>query len=132
MLRKFLHAKIHHATATRCDPDYVGSITIDANLLEATGIRPNEAVMVLDVDNAARFETYVILGERGSGKVEVNGPAARLTAEGHRLIVLAFGFLDGNEVEPHEARVVICGEDNSIAEARDLPSTLDAELYVPA
>ncbi len=132
MLRKFLHAKIHHATATRCDPDYVGSITIDANLLEASGIRPNEAVVVLDVENAARFETYVILGERGTGDIQVNGPAAHLTGVGHRLIVLAYGMIESDRVDDHEARVVICGEGNRITEARDLPSVLDAESYVPA
>lgn len=132
MRRKFLHAKIHHATVTRCDPDYVGSITIDQNLLEASGILPNEAVVVLDVDNAARFETYVIRGERGSGEIGINGPAAHLTAMGHRVIVLAYADLEAHELDEHEARVVICGEGNSIAEARRLPTALDADLYVPA
>ena len=132
MQRRFLHAKIHHAVVTRCDPGYVGSITVDANLLEASGIRPNEAVMVLDVDNAARFETYVIRGERGSGEIGINGPAAHLTGQGHRVIILAFGMLDPDEIEAHEARVIICNAENQIAEARTLPSDLDVENYVPA
>ena len=67
MLRKMMRAKIHRATITQCDPDYVGSVTIDSDLLRASGIRPNEAVLVLDIDNAVRFETYVIRGEPGSG-----------------------------------------------------------------
>ena len=79
MLRHALHAKLHHATVTYCDADYVGSITIDRDLLDASGMRPNEKVLVADCDSAARFETYVIPGERGSGVIGVNGACARLS-----------------------------------------------------
>jgi aspartate 1-decarboxylase len=77
MLRHALHAKLHHAVVTYCDADYVGSITIDRDLLDASGIRANEKVLVADCDSAARFETYVIPGERGSGVIGVNGACAR-------------------------------------------------------
>ncbi len=90
MLRHALHAKIHHATVTYCDADYVGSITIDRNLLDASGMRANEKVLVADCDSAARFETYVIPGERGSGVIGVNGACARLSGIGHKLIVMSF------------------------------------------
>ena len=132
MLRTMLHAKLHHAVVTRCDAEYVGSITIDENLLEASGLRPNEKVLVLDVDNAARFETYVIRGERGSGEIGINGPAAHLTELGHRVIVLSFAQLTEDELEDHAATVVICDADNRIAEARRLPSRLDEPAYLPA
>ena len=116
MLRKLMRGKIHRAAVTQCDPDYVGSITIDAELLEATGIRPNEAVHVLDIDNVARFETYVILGEEGSGVIGVNGAAARLVEPGHRVIIVGFGMLETDELDDHVARVVVCDEKNAIEE----------------
>ena len=93
MLRKVLRGKIHRATITFCDLDYVGSITIDADLLRAAGIRPNESVHVLDIDNGARFETYVIRGEPGSGVIGVNGAAAHLVETGHKVIIVAYGLL---------------------------------------
>lgn len=125
MLRKFLTGKIHRAVVTQCDPDYVGSITIDADLLRAADIRPNEAVLVLDVDNAQRFETYVIKGEAGSGIIGINGAAAHLVEKGHRVIIVSFGMLDPDEIDTHEARVVICDEHNRIAQRLLYPSTLD-------
>lgn len=125
MLRKMLTGKIHRATVTQCDPDYVGSITIDADLLRAAGIRPNESVLVLDIDNAARFETYVIKGEAGSGIIGINGAAAKLVEPGHRVIVVCFGLLDPSELDDHEAEVVICDDDNRIARQLRYPSTLD-------
>ena len=78
MLRKMMRGKIHRATITFCDADYVGSATIDADLLRAADIRPNESVHVLDIDNGERFETYVIRGEAGSGVIGINGAAANL------------------------------------------------------
>lgn len=124
MLRKMMCAKIHQARVTQCDPNYVGSITIDANLLEATGIRPNEAVHVLDIDNANRLETYVIMGEPGSGIIGVNGAAAHLVEEGHQLIIIAYGMLSAEEMDQHEAKVVICNEKNEIAERLSYGSSL--------
>lgn len=127
MLRKFLLAKIHRATVTQCDPHYVGSITIDALLLEESGIRPNEAVHVLDVDNGARFETYVIKGPAGSGIIGVNGAAALLTQAGHRVIILAYGLGTGAELHDHQATVVLVDAGNRRTETLRYPSRLDAE-----
>lgn len=124
MLHKMLRAKIHRASVTRCDPDYVGSITIDADLLAASGIRPNEAVLVVDIDNAARFETYVILGEAGSGEIGVNGAAAKLVEPGHKVIILAFGYLASDQLDDHKSRVVLAEEGNRPGEVFDLKSRL--------
>ena len=127
MFRKMMCGKIHQAQVTQCDPEYVGSITIDADLLEATGIRPNEAVHVLDIDNAARFETYVILGEPGSGIIGVNGAAAHLVEKGHRLIIIAYSLMHRDELDKHEAQVVVCNEKNEIAERLIYGSELAAQ-----
>ena len=122
-----LKGKIHRATVTRCDPDYVGSITVDTDLLRAVGIRPNEAVAVLDIDNAARFETYVIRGEPGSGAIEINGAAARLVEPGHKVIILAYGLLQEDRLDDHVARVAVADEHNAIAELLHYPSKLEAD-----
>lgn len=124
MLRKMMRAKIHRATITQCDPDYVGSITIDEDLLDAAGIHPNEAVLVLDIDNAARFETYVIRGERGSGVIGVNGAAAKLVETGHKVIVVCFGHLESSEVNDHVAKIVLADDDNGIADVLHYTSEL--------
>ena len=99
MLREALYAKIHYAVVTECHPDYMGSITIDPLLLEATGIQLNEKVLVADCDNGNRFETYVFEGERGSGIIGVNGAAANLTGIGHRILVLSFCQLTAEELD---------------------------------
>ncbi len=127
MLRTFMRAKIHRATITYCDPDYVGSITIDADLLRAADIRPNEAVHVLDIDNGHRFETYVIRGEPGSGVMGVNGAAARLVQKGHKIIVVAYGLLEPSEVAGHQARVIVVDAHNRLARRISYPSSLDEE-----
>lgn len=114
MLRKMLRSKIHRATITECDVDYVGSVTVDADLLAAADIRPNEAVLVLDIDNAARFETYVIRGEPGSGVIGINGAAAKLVEPGHKVIIVCFGHLEPNELDEHEARIVLVDEHNRL------------------
>lgn len=114
MFRKMLRAKIHRATVTRCDLNYVGSITIDADLLAAADIRPNEAVSVFDLDNAVRFETYVIRGEPGSGEIAINGAAARLVEVGHRVIIVCFGYLEPRELDRHEATVILVDERNRV------------------
>lgn len=116
MLRKMMRAKIHRATITECDPDYVGSITIDEDLLQAAGIRPNEAVLVLDIDNAARFETYVIRGKRGSGVIGVNGAAAKLVEPGHKVIVVCFGMLEEADLDEHVANIVIADDHNRVGQ----------------
>jgi aspartate 1-decarboxylase len=106
MQRTMLKSKIHRATITDSDLHYVGSITIDAGLLEAADILEREQVHVLDVDNGARFETYTIAGERGSGVVKVNGAAARLVHRGDTIIVISYAAYDRSELERHEPRVV--------------------------
>ncbi|MCE9589650.1 MAG: aspartate 1-decarboxylase [Planctomycetes bacterium] len=125
MLRKMLRAKIHRAVVTQCDPDYVGSITIDADLLRAVDIRPNEAVHVADIDNAERFETYVIRGEPGSGIIGVNGAAASLVKPGHRLIIMCYGFMQERELDAHESRIVVAGAGNKIERELRYPSLID-------
>jgi len=125
MLRKMMTSKLHRATVTRCDPDYVGSVTIDADLLAAAGMRPNEAVWVLDIDNAQRFETYIIRGEPGSGCIEINGAAAHLTEVGHKVIILTYGLMTEEECETHEANVVLCDEANGIEQVLKYHSDVD-------
>lgn len=130
MQRKVLLSKIHRATVTQCDPHYVGSITIDADLLRASGIRPNEAVSVYDIDNAARFETYVIHGEPGSGIIGLNGAAAKLVDLGDKIIIAAYAQLDSDAIEDHEATVVIADDDNRVEQVLQYPSSLDAYVEV--
>jgi aspartate 1-decarboxylase len=101
-----LKSKIHRATVTGCDLHYVGSITIDPDVLEAADILEHEQVHVVDVDNGARFETYTIAGERGSGTIQVNGAAARLVHRGDTIIVISYAQYDREELARHEPRVV--------------------------
>jgi len=130
MLRKMMRSKIHRATITECDPDYVGSITIDADLLRAADIRPNEAVLVLDIDNAARFETYVICGTAGSGVIAINGAAAKLTQPGHKVIIVCFGYLEHQELNTHEAGVVLVDQQNRLERQFTYSSCIDELLHV--
>lgn len=116
MLREALFAKIHRATVTLCSPDYMGSITIDPDLLDATGMRVNEKVLVADVDSTNRFETYIFRGERGTGVIGVNGAAARLTGVGHRVIIMSFCHLTTEEMQSHRPKVVVCTPENAIGE----------------
>lgn len=116
MLRTMLSGKIHRATITQCDPDYVGSITIDADLLEATGMLPNEKVLVACMDNAARFETYIIHGERGTGVIGINGAAAHMVEVGQKVIIMSFGQYQPSELEDHDARVVVVDEQNRVSQ----------------
>ena len=114
-----MKSKIHRATLTGSDLNYVGSITIDADLLAAADILEHELVHVLDIDNGARFETYTIAGPRGSGEVQVNGAAARLVHEGDKVIVVSYASYDEPELESYEARVVHVDERNGIAALSD-------------
>jgi aspartate 1-decarboxylase len=106
MQRVMLKSKIHRATVTDCDLHYVGSITIDPDLLQAADILEHEQVHVVDIDNGTRFETYTIAGERGSGDMCVNGAAARLVHRGDTIIVISYGQYDEADLERYEARVV--------------------------
>jgi aspartate 1-decarboxylase len=106
MNRTMLKSKIHRATVTGSDLHYVGSITIDAELLEAADIREHEQVHVVDVDNGARFETYTIAGARGSGEIKINGAAARLVHTGDTVIVISYASYDERELDRYEPKVV--------------------------
>lgn len=100
ILRQYLRSKIHRATVTEANVDYVGSITIDRDLIDRASLEPGELVHVWNVDNGQRFETYVMEGERGSGVICVNGAAAHRVSVGHRVIITAFALAD-EPVEPH-------------------------------
>ncbi|HXS44999.1 MAG TPA: aspartate 1-decarboxylase [Solirubrobacteraceae bacterium] len=106
MQRVMLKSKVHRATVTDCDLHYVGSLTMDPDLLEAADVLEHEKVHVVDVDNGARFETYTIAGERGSGAIRVNGAAARLVQRGDTIIVISYGAYDEDDLERYEPRVV--------------------------
>lgn len=106
MQRVMLKSKIHRATISDCDLHYVGSITVDADLLDAANILEHEQVHVVDVDNGARFETYTIAGERGSGVMQVNGAAARLVHKGDTIIVISYGQYDEADLQRYEPTVV--------------------------
>jgi aspartate 1-decarboxylase len=106
MNRTMLKSKIHRATVTGSDLHYVGSITVDASLLEAADIREHEQVHVVDVDNGARFETYTIAGARGSGEIKINGAAARLVHTGDTVIVISYASYDERELDRYEPKVV--------------------------
>ena len=123
MFLRLLKAKIHRATVTFTDVNYHGSITIDSNLLRASGLLPNESVLIADCDNGNRFETYIIPGEPGSGVIGVNGAAARLTRVGNKIIVIGWIYVTGEEVIKHRSRVIIANAQNGIAETLDHPTT---------
>ena len=106
MQRVMLKSKIHRATITGSDLHYVGSITIDRDLLEAADMLEHEQVHVLDIDNGARFETYTIAAERGSGRIQINGAAARLVHDGDTIIVVSYASYDEAELERYAPRVV--------------------------
>lgn len=114
MLRTMLKSKIHRATVTDADLHYVGSITVDPELLEAADILEHEQVAVVDVNNGARFETYTIPGERGSGEIKVNGAAARLVHHGDTIIVISYAQYTREEMEHYEPRVVHVDAHNRI------------------
>jgi len=124
MLIKLLKSKIHNATVTQTDVNYHGSITIDADLLRASGLLPNEAVTIADSENGNRFETYVIEGEPGTGVIGINGAAARLSKVGNRVIIMSFVLLDTDEVAKHRSRVVIADARNRVAETVEHRSSL--------
>jgi aspartate 1-decarboxylase len=124
MQRHMLKSKIHRATVTACDLHYVGSITLDADLMSSADLLPGELVHVLDVDNGSRFETYVIEGAPGSGDVCLNGAAARLVHEGDRVIVVSYGVYDEAELESHEPRVVHVDARNAIVRVDADPAFL--------
>jgi len=124
MRRQMLKSKIHRVTVTGSDLHYVGSITVDRELLEAADILEHELVHVLDIDNGARFETYTIAGERGSGTIQINGAAARLVHTGDKVIVVSYGEYEAEELESYEPKVVHVNEDNAIVRVDDAVAEL--------
>ena len=115
MLTQVLKGKIHRATVTQAELDYVGSITIDSALMGASGIREYERVQVVDINNGNRLETYVIAGERHSGVICLNGAAARLVEIGDKVIIMAYVWLDEHELENHAPTVVFVDHENKPA-----------------
>ena len=107
-------SKIHRATVTEANLNYEGSVTIDADLMEAADILPHEQVQVLNVNNGERFDTYAIRGPRGSGVVCLNGPAARLAHVGDLVIILTYAVMEPEELRRHTPRVVMVDEQNRI------------------
>ena len=124
MRRTMLKSKIHRATVTGSDLNYVGSITVDADLLEAADILEHEQVQVLDIDNGARFETYTIAGEPGSGEICINGAAARLVHTGDKVIVVSYADYEREDLETYEPRVVHVDEENRIVTVDDAVAEL--------
>lgn len=109
-----LCGKIHRATVTQAELNYVGSITVDEDLLDAAGIREYEKVQIVDIDNGSRFETYTISGERGSGIICLNGAAARCVSVGDKVIIMAYCSCDYEEAKDHKPRVVFVDEGNKV------------------
>ena len=116
MLLKVLRGKIHRATVTEAVIDYVGSITIDRELMDAGGLVPGQCVLVADMTDGARFETYVFEGERGGGTICINGAAARLVNVGDEVIIMAFGYMTPEEARGFKPDVVLVDKSNRIAQ----------------
>lgn len=126
MNRIMCKSKIHRATVTHADLHYEGSISIDEDLLEAADIIPYEKVSVWNINNGERFETYAILGERGSGVVCCNGAAARLVTRGDMVIVASFAEMDDAEARAHKPKLVFVNEQNRIKQTGKLPTLVNA------
>jgi aspartate 1-decarboxylase len=121
MQRTMCKGKIHRATVTQANLNYVGSITIDQDLLDAADIYPYEKVQVVNVNNGSRLETYTIAGARGSGVICLNGAAARLTSEGDKVIIINYGLFDEQEIRSLEPHIVFVDEENHITEVKHVP-----------
>lgn len=115
MFLTMLKGKIHRATVTQAELDYVGSITVDSLLLEASGIREYEMVQIVDIDNGNRFETYTIAGKPGSGMICLNGAAARQVQVKDKIIIMSYAQMSENEIEANPPKVVFVDENNSIS-----------------
>jgi aspartate 1-decarboxylase len=114
MFVSMVRAKLHHARVTHADINYIGSITIDTDLVEQVGMFPYEEVLVLDIENGARFNTYIIPGEPNSGTIQLNGAAARLVSVGDRLIIMAFALVEFPPPEDWKPKILVLGEDNKV------------------
>ena len=114
MLRTMMKSKIHRATVTQADLHYVGSVTVDEDLLDAADLLPGELVHIVDITNGARLETYTIAGPRGSGVIGINGAAARLVQPGDLVILIGYGQMDTAEARAHQPHVVFVDAENKI------------------
>ena len=114
MVNIMLKGKIHRATVVQAELDYVGSITIDEELMEAAGIYEYEQVQIVDINNGARFETYVIAGEAGSGMICLNGAAARMVSVGDKIIIMCYAGMSPEEIKENPPKVVFVDDKNKI------------------
>jgi aspartate 1-decarboxylase len=129
MLRTLMKSKLHRGTVTAANLHYVGSITVDQDLMDAADLLANEKVQVVDIDNGARLETYVIPGVRGSGDLCLNGAAARLVQPGDKIIVISYGVYTDAEAREHTPTVLILDEINrAVTVAEEPPHTTTTEL----
>jgi len=122
MLRTMMKSKIHRATVTQADLHYVGSVTIDSDLMEAADLLPGELVQIVDIDNGARLETYAIAGEPGSGVIGINGAAAHLVHPGDLVILISYAQVDDAEARTLQPRVVFVDAGNRVAHAGSDPA----------
>jgi len=127
MLRELMKSKIHRATVTDAHLDYVGSLTLDRDLMEAVDLLPDEKVHVVNINTGARFETYVIEGKRGSGIVCANGAAARLVQKGDLVIVIAYGLFDPAEAKRHRPKIAFVDARNRRVPAGKAAAAADRE-----
>ncbi len=114
MMIKAVKSKIHRVVITQAELNYIGSITIDEDLMDASNIIEGERVQIVNLNNAARLETYVIKGERGSGVICLNGPSARLVAVGDQVIIIGYGYMDFEEAKTYKPSMIFPGEGNKL------------------
>ena len=124
MYRTMLKSKIHRATVTQADLHYVGSVTVDEDLMDAADLLAGEQVAIVDVTNGARLETYVIAGPRGSGVIGINGAAARLISPGDKVILVAYAWLPDADARRFAPRVVFVDEHNPVVDTGDDPASV--------
>lgn len=122
MFRTMFKSKIHRATVTQADLHYVGSLTVDADLMDAADLLPGEQVQVVDIDNGARLETYLIAGPRGSGVIGINGAAARLVSPGDLVIIISYAAMTDEQARSFQPRVVHVDRSNRIISLGDDPA----------
>ena len=115
MILNMLKGKIHRAVVVQAELDYVGSITVDEDLLDAAGIREYEKVQIVDINNGERFETYTIAGERGSGMICLNGAAARCVQKGDRIIIMCYALMSPEEIAENSPKVVFVDDENKVS-----------------
>lgn len=127
MFRHMMKSKIHRATVTEANLNYVGSITIDEEIMKQVDILPNEKVQIVNNNNGARFETYVIPGEKGSGVICLNGAAARLVQPGDKVIIIAYAMMSDEEIKNYQPKIAIMDDNNKISEL--LGAEIHAAVY---